>query len=233
MRGTGRVLFVQHQDDCPPGHVGERVEQRGARVEVVRAQSGSLPDPRLYDLVVPLGSDDSAYDESLPYLRGEWELLAAAVDAGVPVFGICFGAQLLARVLGGEVHRASGGPEIGWLTVRTTEPGLVDSGPWLVWHLDVIGAAPPAARANAHTDVGIQAFTCGPHVGTQFHPEATPDSARVWAERYRESLREIGVDAGALLAETDAGATAARRRGHRLTDRVMEHALAVSAGSGH
>ncbi len=121
--GTARVLFVQHQDDCPPGHVGDRVRQRGAEVEVVRAQASHLPDPRDFDLVVPLGCYDSAYDDSLPYLGRELDLLAAAVESDVPVFGICFGAQLLSRVLGGQVRPAPSGPEIGWITIDTADTG--------------------------------------------------------------------------------------------------------------
>ncbi|MQA07752.1 MAG: hypothetical protein GEU98_04200 [Pseudonocardiaceae bacterium] len=220
MELTGRVLFVQHQDDCPPGYVGERLEQRGARVEVVRAQDARLPDPREFELIVPLGSDDSAYDESVPYLRREWELLDGAVTAGVPVFGICFGAQLLSRVLGGQVYRAPDGPEIGWLTVHTTDPEFVEPGPWLVWHLDVMGT-PPGGVEIASTAVGTQAFVHGQHVGTQFHPEATPASAEVWARHYHDALGEVGVDHDGLLAETRALRDDARRRAHTLTDRVL------------
>lgn len=221
--GVRRVLFVQHQDDCPPGHVGDRLAELGADVDVVRAQAASLPDPTAYDLVVPLGSDDSAYDEALPYLRPEWELLSAAVGAGVPVFGICFGAQLLARVLGGRVYASPSGPEIGWLRVRTTEPTLVEPGPWMVWHLDVL-EPPPGAAVIARTPVACQAYAYGPHVGVQFHPEATVDSVTSWARGYQRSLREAGVDAAALLTETRAGRDDARRRAYAFTDRVVERA---------
>lgn len=224
--GVRRVLFVQHQDDCPPGHVGDRLAERGAAVDVVRAQAGSLPDPTAYDLVVSLGSDDSAYDESLPYLRPEWDLLAAAVDAGVPVFGICFGAQLLSRVLGGRVYVSPSGPEIGWMRVRSEDPSLVEPGPWMVWHLDVL-EPPPGAVVLARTPVACQAYAYGPHVGVQFHPEATMDSITSWARGYERSLREASVDAGELLAEVHAGRDEARRRGYALTDRVVARALAT------
>lgn len=221
-----RVLFVQHQDDCPPGYVGDRLAERGADVDVVRARARALPDPSAYDLVVPLGSDDSAYDESLPYLRPEWDLLSAAVDAGVPVFGICFGAQLLSRVLGGRVHASPSGPEIGWLRIDTTEPALLERGPWMVWHLDVL-EPPPGAVVLARTPLACQAYAYGPHVGVQFHPEATVDSVTAWARGYERSLREASVDAGELLAETRARRDAARRRAYALTDRVIARASRV------
>lgn len=221
-----RVLFVQHQDDCPPGYVGDRLAERGAAVDVVRAQAGAFPDPGAYDLVVPLGSDDSAYDESLSYLRPEWDLLSGAVDAGVPVFGICFGAQLLSRVLGGRVYASPSGPEIGWLRVETGDPALLEAGPWMVWHLDVLDP-PPGAVVLARTPVACQAYAHGPHVGVQFHPEATVDSVTAWARGYERSLREASVDAGVLLAETRAERDAARRRAYALTDRVVARASRV------
>lgn len=221
MSSNGQVLFVQHQDDCPPGYVGERLEQHGMRVQVVRAQD-DLPDPRDFDLIVPLGSDDSAYDDTVPYVRSELELLETALSARVPVFGICFGAQLLARTLGGRVFRSPSGPEIGWLRVDTSQPEFVEPGPWLVWHLDVMGT-PPGGVEVARTPVGTQAYVHGQNVGMQFHPEATLESARIWADHYRAALAEVGVDHDGLIEETRACQADARSRAHQLTDRVLAH----------
>jgi GMP synthase (glutamine-hydrolysing) len=218
-----RVLHVQHQSDCPPGLVGERLAMLGAEQHVVDAREARLLDPTEFDLVVPLGSDDSAADESVVYLRGEWGLLERAVQAQVPVLGICFGAQLLCRVLGGTVAPAPGGPEIGWLRVDTCEPALVEPGPWLVWHLDVMEPGPDSVVV-ARTDGGVQAFRHGPHLGVQFHPEATIASVRVWVEHYRGSLDRLGVDPTALLAETVERAGAARSRVAALVGRVLVRA---------
>lgn len=225
-----RILFIQHQDDCPPGYVGDRAEQCGFALDVVEA--GALtgarsPDPRDYDLIVPLGSDDTAYDDTIGYLPAEHRLLDTAVGAGVPVFGICFGAQLLARTLGGQVWQA-GRPEIGWLRPEVTEPGLVEPGPWLVWHLDVM-SCPPGGTELARTPAALQAFRFGPHVGVQFHPEATPDSAAVWARHYSSSLQELGIEPDALLDETRRGRDDGRQRGFRLFDRVRAHAAALTS----
>lgn len=217
----GRVLFVQHQDDDPPGYIGERVRQRGLGVEVVRAAPGAFPDPSGYDLVVPLGSDDSASDTSVPHLAEEYDMLRRAVDADVPVFGICFGAQLLSRALGGEVRPAENGPEIGWLPVRTAEPDLIDPGPWLVWHFDVM-TAPPGSVEVARTDAATQVFRQGRHLGVQFHPEATPRHAEQWSRSYSAALAELATDPESLVAEARRRASTARTKAYDLFDRFYD-----------
>ena len=127
-----------------------------------------------------------------------------ALDADTPVLGLCYGGQLLARVLGGEVFR-SDEAEIGWLPVRTTDPDLVSEGPWFQWHFDCF-TLPPGARLIAESDVGPQAFVAGRSLGLQFHPEVTPEIMNDWVRVYRHELDAEGVDPDAILAATAANA---------------------------
>lgn len=215
-----RVLFLQHQDDCGPGYLGDRVRELGLPMEVAHLSHGDRPaDPSRYALLVALGSDDSTLDGSVPYLAHERAFLADAVAADVPVLGVCFGAQLLATVLGARV-RPLDRPEIGWLDVEALAPDVVGTGPWLVWHLDAFDC-PPDAELLASTDIAVQAFRQGPHLGVQFHPEATPESAGAWAAKYADALTAVGVDRSALLAETDRRQAEARERAARLVDHVV------------
>jgi GMP synthase (glutamine-hydrolysing) len=212
-----RVLFVQHQADCPPGLVGDRLVELGHRIDVVDPRS-PLPDVADYDLVVPLGSEDSAADESVAYLRAEWALLDAAIEAGIPVFGICFGAQLLCRVLGGTVGVAPGGPEVGWMTVQVDGPDHVLAGPWLSWHHDAL--VPPAGSALAHSAAGNQTYVVGRNVGVQFHPEATSAAAAAWGVGDAATLKQLGIDPDELAAQVEDG-SAARSRVAALVDWVL------------
>ena len=212
-----RALVVEHQPDAPAGYIGERAEYHGYRLEVVRAAPGAFPDPAGYDLVITLGSGEAAYDDTVPFLADELDLLHRADDAGVPVLGICFGAQALARALGGHV-RPGDGPEIGWTEVDTDIPELVPPGPWLVWHFDVF-TPPVHATELARTPVGSQAFVHGPHLGVQFHPEATPSSVDNWARTYEGAIKELGNDPDEIRAETERTRDAARWRAHDLFDR--------------
>jgi GMP synthase (glutamine-hydrolysing) len=217
-----RVLFVQHQADCPPGLVGDRLVELGHRIDVVDPRS-PLPDVADYQLVVPLGSEDSAADESVPYLRAEWALLDAAIEADIPVFGICFGAQLLCRVLGGTVGVAPGGPEVAWMTVRVDGPDRegpdrVLAGPWLSWHHDAL--VPPPGSALAHSAAGNQTYVVGRNVGVQFHPEATSAAAAAWAVGDAATLKQLGIDPAELAARVEDG-EAARARVAALVDWVL------------
>ena len=102
------------------------------------------------------------------------------------MLGLCFGGQMLARVLGGEVSRGDIA-EIGWLPVRTTDPELVPQGPWFQWHFDTF-TTPPGATLIAESDVAPQAFVWGRSLGLQFHPEVTPEIMHDWVREYRHEL---------------------------------------------
>jgi len=225
-----RVLFLQHQDDCGPGHLGDRAVELGFTVEVADLARGARPeDPSRFAVVVPLGSDDSVLDRSVPHLAHERAFLEEAVAAEVPVLGVCFGAQLLATVLGGRV-RPLDRPEIGWLPVDTTDPRIIRPGPWLVWHLDAI-ECPPGADVLASTPVCVQAFRQGPHLGVQFHPEATPESARAWAAKYEDALTRVGVERSALLEETERRRSWSREQAAALFDRVVDDVSRPCSGT--
>jgi GMP synthase-like glutamine amidotransferase len=215
-----RVLVVQHQADCSPGLVGERLAELGAKLDVVDPR-GPLPDPSDYQLVVPLGSADSAADDSLDYLPAEWRLLRRAVRADVPVFGICFGAQLLCRVLGGTVVPAPTGPEIGWMTIEVgeanAEAGL--AGPWLEWHHDTL--VPPPGSQLAHSAAGSQVYQVGRAIGVQFHPEVTPETVATWAVADGATVRRLGIDVPDLLARMRADAADNAARVADLVDWVL------------
>jgi GMP synthase-like glutamine amidotransferase len=215
-----RVLVIEHERDTPPGLLGEWLESRAADVELAALHDGAVLElePRRYELIVSLGSEASAYDDEVPWLAGELALLRAAIAAEVPVLGVCFGSQLLARALGARVFRADE-PEIGWLTVRSRDPQLIPPGPWFQWHLDTF-APPPAATVLASSDAGPQAFLRDRCMGLQFHPEVDVDIVAGWAESSPGELREQGLDRERLLADTLAQAAPARALAMRLFDAV-------------
>jgi GMP synthase-like glutamine amidotransferase len=216
-----RALILQHEEPTPPGYVTEWLEEHGAEMEVLRIDlEDAQVDPNRYDLIVSLGSEFAAFDDSHAFVVREARLMRRAVDADVPILGLCFGGQLLARVLGGEVYR---GPEaeIGWLPVRSQDPDLVPEGPWFQWHFDVI-TAPPGATVIAETELGTQAFVAGRSLGLQFHPEVTPEIMDEWVRVYRHELDAEGVDPDALLEETNRRARESKRMSWQLLEGYLD-----------
>jgi GMP synthase (glutamine-hydrolysing) len=216
-----RVLVVQNEEPTPGGLINEWLDERGAEVDVLRSDLNEREiDPSDYDLIVPLGSEFAAYEESRPFVQRSQSLLERALDQNVAVLGVCFGGQLLAKVLGGQAFRATES-EIGWIPVRSHDPELVSEGPWFQWHFDSF-STPPGARLVAETDAGPQAFVSGRHLGVQFHPEVTPEIMDGWVRTYRHELDEEGVDPDALLEETNRRAEESRRATHRLLRRFVD-----------
>jgi GMP synthase (glutamine-hydrolysing) len=190
-------VAIQHVPFEGPGSIATAAARRGTPLTVCHPYLGeSLPACReLCGLVVmggPMGVSDT---DSHPYLRDELALIAASVAAGLPVLGVCLGAQLLAAALGARVYR---GPqlEIGSGTVTPTDAGRSD--PVLGaagrtelavvhWHQDTFELPPGAtwlARSELYPHQAFRIGTCA--YGLQFHVEVD----RALAEGWREHLPE-------------------------------------------
>jgi GMP synthase-like glutamine amidotransferase len=209
-----RVLAIVHDHDAGPGVFAEGVADRGARLdrwELTRDEPAP-GDPRDYDAVISLGGAAHPDQEAgHPWLRAEKALLRELLDRGMPLLGVCLGAQLLAEAAGGRAL-ALPRPEVGWIRVRVTPAGARDPllGPLtpgfdaLEWHSYASGL-PPGAVALAHGPSCLQAFRAGAAAwGIQFHAEVTAADFSAWIddERSPEEAERLGLDADALRART-------------------------------
>lgn len=179
-----RLVVVEHEPGAPAGLLGAWAASRALTVRTVRLHTGEpLPDDSAgWDGAVVLGSEQTAYDDTVPWLAGELAFLERLLRRPVPVLGICFGGQVLARLLGARLYRLAT-PEIGWVSITSRHPALA-AGPWLSWHQDAFGL-PPGATELACGGASLQAFAAGPHVGLQFHPEATAPIVASWLAGFR------------------------------------------------
>ena len=223
-----RVVIVGHHEEDSAGFIGAAFEARGARLSTILfPKEGALPDLDGVAHVVLLGSTSSVYDdgEACAWIDEELAWLGRADAAGVPVLGICFGAQMLAATFGGTVEHA-GRQEIGWVMVESADPELIPPGPWLEFHHD--RCLPPAhATVLARNELGVQAYRLGRHLAVQFHPEVDGDQFRLWLNAGgRREIEANGQDPGAMLAETIAEEPGAAAR----ADRLVASALHIAAG---
>lgn len=210
------VLIRQHVESAPAGLLADWLEARGIAYEVDRSWlGGALPDPRAYAFVASLGHDLMAGDTHVPAVAAEHELLGRALAHEVPVLGLCYGGQVLAAVLGARVGPAPV-PELGWRTIESDDADRIPAGPWLEWHFQRF-ETPPGATELARTADAPQAFAVGPHLGVQFHPEATVEIVEGWA-------RSDGVEDVALGAPPAARA-AAEAAAFRLFDGFLRAAV--------
>jgi GMP synthase (glutamine-hydrolysing) len=141
--------------------------------------------------------------ERFPALAAVREWLAEAVERGMPVLGICLGAQLLARALGAEV-RPGAAPEIGFAPAEIADPedpvlgGLAPRAEVLHWHGDVFDLPDGAEHLASSERTACQAFRAGNAWGVLFHPEADYALVEAWLEvptMIEEAVAALG-DAG-------------------------------------
>lgn len=221
-----RVLLVQNTVRTGPGRLPSWFADEALDAVVVQGPDLDELEPAVTDFagVVLLGGallpDD---DERAPFLAHERELIVEAMTNGVPLLGICLGAQLLAHVGGGAVTPRSGETERGSCAI-TVLPAAADDPLFgavseydelrvIQNHDDSITALPPDAVLLATSDAcRVQAFRLGATSwGVQFHPEADAERIATWDEA---ALSAAGLDRAALLAaaRSDADVSTAQAR---------------------
>jgi len=218
------VLIRQHEEMTPPGLLVDWLRERGIPFKVHPSWLGAAPDLTSDSFVASLGSPYGPNDTSETAVVEELKLIEAAVESELPVLGLCFGGEALSAVLGGRVERAPV-PELGWREIQTHDPVAVPAGPWLEWHYERF-TTPPGAVELARTADAVQAFRFGPHLGVQFHPEATVDIVSHWASMNAKRLAELGIEDGtALLATSPERKAAAKAAAFRLFDAFLDGAV--------
>jgi GMP synthase (glutamine-hydrolysing) len=164
-----------------------------------------LPDPSLYAAVVITGSPSSVTEDA-PWMRRAQEYIRVLVAAQMPVLGICFGHQLVAQALGGDVRPNPRGREMGTVELSVFEddplfhglPSKVDVN---ATHVDSVALLPPGARVLASTALephAVIAFAENVR-GVQFHPEIAGEVMRGYVEARRDRLVEESVDPEPIL----------------------------------
>lgn len=207
------ILIIEHSKLTGPDRLGQRLQRDGRKHHVVRIYLGEELPPDLDEIdgIIACGGPQ-APDCTEPWVKQELNLLREADAKQLPILGICFGSQLLAIALGGEVARLDQ-PEIGWHDVTLTPAGRDEvlfagqpwCGPQLHWHQWYVSTLPENAIVLATSEkCNVQAWRLGVFTyAIQFHPECSRETITNWIADDAERLKEIGVTSASLESETN------------------------------
>ncbi|MBN9490880.1 MAG: hypothetical protein J0H44_26895 [Alphaproteobacteria bacterium] len=182
------IAIVVHQEHSRPGRVGALLEKRGYTLRRLCPNLGcDLPeDMSDYAGVVIFGGPMSANDcGTLAGIKCELDWIPKVVEAGVPYLGLCLGAQLLTRAVGGRVApHPQGLVEVGYVDIEPTEAGRrwIEA-PMKVyqWHREGMVLPDGCELLATNERYPVQGFRYGPNAfGFQFHPEVTLEMKEIW-----------------------------------------------------
>ncbi|MBK5970023.1 MULTISPECIES: type 1 glutamine amidotransferase [Thiorhodovibrio] len=193
-----RLHVLQHVPFEGPAMIADWAADRGHGIAVSHLYAGD-PPPLLdeFDALVVMGGPMGVHDEAEhSWLRAEKACIENAIAAGLPMVGVCLGAQLIAQVLGARVSR-NAEREIGWFPIELTAEALADSAcaglpPRLDafhWHgdrFDIPDGALHLARSEACEQQGF--LYQGRVLGLQCHLESTPSSVAALCQHCADEL---------------------------------------------
>jgi GMP synthase (glutamine-hydrolysing) len=229
------VLVVQHDLDSPPAALEPPLAALGVRTVTWQALSQPEPPAGAFDGLIVLGGivnpDGTGGDAPL---EREREVIADAHARGLPVLGICLGAQLIAQALDGSAERMPAG-EVGWVRIEFDEAAASDpllaGAPRVLdvneWHN--YACVPPAGAVQlAHNTACVQAFRVGATTwGLQFHVEVTLAVLEEWSAGAAAELEQLGLPAAAILG-TELQRAEQLRLATRIADRFARAVLAAA-----
>jgi GMP synthase-like glutamine amidotransferase len=225
-----KVLVIRNVSYETEGMLEALLRDEGLTLDILDFQQDPSAEPRLdgyAGLVVmggPMGANDT---DRFPYLLQVERLCSEAMEASVPLVGVCLGAQIMAKVLGSEVY-PNPVREVGWYDLTTADgargdPLFSELEPLevvLQWHGDTFDLPKDAVLLASSPDCVNQAFRYGENgYAVQFHLEILESMIREWVRRdaARGWLGEEGrISAPRILADTDIYMSRSEELGRRV-----------------
>jgi GMP synthase (glutamine-hydrolysing) len=224
------ALCLQHVPFEGPGVFRRALESRGYSIKGRVVPVEGLPQDHGNILLI-MGGPMSVNDPDA-WIKAELHFVKTALERGIPVLGICFGAQLLARALGGSVAPGSKF-EIGMVPVSLTDSGTRDpvfgsmpqTFPVFQWHGEGMTLPPGGTHLAASADFPIQAFRMKERIyGLLFHLELEETGMRALCRECPYDVRRGGMSPEKIHAQSLPHLSGL----HQLADRLIGHLTSES-----
>jgi GMP synthase-like glutamine amidotransferase len=226
-----KVHVLEHVPFEGLGSIEAWLAERKATICRTRFYRGeNISEREAPDFLIAMGGPMSVNnEEEYPWLRQEKAFLRAAIGRGIPVLGICLGAQLVANALGGRVY-PNAVREIGWFPVEAVPDGgdgfrFPNRMKVFHWHGETFDLPPGAVRLARSAGCENQAFQIGRNaIGLQFHLETTTESAENLIQNCPDEL------VPSTYVQTEAELRAAPAETYAAINRLMAKVLAYLTG---
>jgi GMP synthase (glutamine-hydrolysing) len=211
LKDKKEIWAIQHIGYEDLGSFYPVFEQRGYKVKYYCSRHVDYRQLDAIDpaLLVVLGGPMSLYEEDKnPWVPQERKFVSDRIESGLPLLGICFGAQMIASALGAKVYKGEQGKEIGWTKLTVNNDGMKtplkyldgDNTMMMHWHGDSYDLPDGAVRLASSNKYKDQAFSYDDHVlAIQCHPEVTEAKLRLWYTGNQADLHELGITAKQMM----------------------------------
>jgi GMP synthase (glutamine-hydrolysing) len=193
------VLIILHGEQSQPGRVGNALCKLGFRLDIRRPRFGdSLPETMDDHAGVVIFGGPMSANDSDDYIKREIDWIGVPLREQRPFFGVCLGAQMLARHFGARVYaHPEGRFEVGYYPIRATAAGLKICPEWpgrvYQWHKEGFDVPASCELLAEGDDFPNQAIRYGNAFGVQFHPDITYAMMYRWVARAAARLETPGM----------------------------------------
>ncbi len=208
-----KVLIIQNDVKEGAGQLQQLLRERKIEVEVIFGWNlpPDMAVETIYAGMVILGGTQAVYEKTAhPYLENQIMLCQDIINSGLPILGICLGAQILGAALGGEV-KPNAEKEIGWydltLTQEAQEDPLLSGYPAVApayhFHGDFFNLPPTCIRLAQSEMTYCQVFRFRENVyGFQYHLEVDQALIETMCHNNAEYMNKNGFDANTIIKQS-------------------------------
>lgn len=225
-----KVLAIQNCETEGIGLYEQYLIDRKIKYDVSHAYANRKFSPlEKYDVFIVGGTPISACEiHKHNFLKKEWRYLKKVIKLNKPYFGICFGGQILARLLGAKVRRDKV-MEIGGYDVKLTCDGKKSrffkdfpaEFPVFHWHGDTFDVPKDAKLLVEGQDCKNQSFSYRNALALQFHLEITSKDAEEWARKYANEMIRVNKTRNQIVDECRVREKTMRKLAYKLLDNFL------------